>query len=139
MQHMAQLIDEQVEAGNLDFKKNGQSLTYHDPCRLGRQMGVIDEPRRVLAAISGGGLMEMERSGRNAICCGTSSWMNCTMTSKKIQSNRLAEAGRTGAKTLVTACPKCRIHFECTKTDPNLPGESRIEIKDLAVVAAEAL
>jgi len=40
---------------------------------------------------------------------------------------------------MVTACPKCLIHFECTKTDPNLPDESRVTIKDLTVIAAEAL
>ena len=50
-----------------------------------------------------------------------------------------AEAGATGAGTMVTACPKCLIHFECTKTDPNLPDESRVTIKDLTVIAAEAL
>jgi Fe-S oxidoreductase len=139
MQHMAQLIDERIQIGDLKFKQNGTSLTYHDPCRLGRQMGVIDEPRRVLEAIGGDSFKEMERHGKSGVCCGTSSWMNCTLTSKKIQSSRLAEAGSTGARTMVTACPKCRIHFECTKTDPNLPEESRIEIKDLTVVAAEAL
>lgn len=139
MQHMAEFMDEQMAAGLLDFKQNGGSLTYHDPCRLGRQMDVIDAPRRVLANLSGEGFTEMERSGKGSVCCGTSSWMNCSMTSKRIQSGRLAEAGATGAGTMVTACPKCRIHFECTKTDPNLPKESRIEIKDLTVIAAEAL
>lgn len=139
MQHMSQFIAERVEEGTLSFGGVEGGLTFHDPCRLGRQMGVIDEPRRVLEAVSPGGVMEMERSGLSATCCGTSSWMNCNMVSKKIQSTRLAEAGRTGAKTLVTACPKCRIHFECTKTDPTLPEESRVEIKDLTVVAADAL
>ncbi len=139
MQHMSQFVDEKIEAGSLTFKGNGRSLTYHDPCRLGRQMDVIDEPRRVLGAIAGKGFVEMERSGRSAICCGTSSWMNCSMTSKKIQAARLAEAGDTGAEVMVTACPKCRIHFECTEQDPTLPDASRIEIKDFSVVAAEAL
>ena len=139
MQHMAQFISDQIAEGALDLKGHGEALTFHDPCRLGRQMGVIDEPRSVLSTIAGEGFVEMERSGKNGICCGTSSWMNCSMTSKKIQSARLAEAGATGAKAMVTACPKCRIHFECTKTDPTLPEESRIEIKDLTVVAAEAL
>ncbi len=139
MMHMAQFLDEQVAAGKLSFDGNGMDLTYHDPCRLGRQMGVIDEPRRVLSSLNGGKFTEMGRHGKSAVCCGTSSWMNCNMTSKKIQSARLAEAGATGADTMVTACPKCRIHFECTKTDPTLPDESRVAIKDLTVVAAEAL
>jgi heterodisulfide reductase subunit D len=139
MMHMAQFLDQQVAAGKLSLDGNGTGLTYHDPCRLGRQMGVIDEPRRVLSSLSGGKFTEMDRHGKSAVCCGTSSWMNCNMTSKKIQSARLAEAGATGAGVMVTACPKCRIHFECTKTDPNLPDESRVAVKDLTVVAAEAL
>ncbi len=139
MQHMAQFMAEQIEKGKLEFKGNGKTLTYHDPCRLGRQMDVIDEPRTVLSAIAGDGFTEMRRHGKNALCCGTSSWMNCNMTSKKIQSSRLAEAGDTGADLLVTACPKCQIHFECTKMDETLPEKSRIEIKDLSIVAAQAL
>ena len=139
MQHMAQFMAKEIEEGRLELKGNGLDLTYHDPCRLGRQMGVIDEPRAVLAAVAGDGFKEMAHHGKGAICCGTSSWMNCNMTSKKIQSARLKEAGATGSKTMVTACPKCYIHFECTKTDETLPEESRIEIKDLCVIAAEAL
>jgi Fe-S oxidoreductase len=139
MQHMAQFMAEQIEEERLELKNGGLDLTYHDPCRLGRQMKVIDEPRSVLSAVAGKGFREMAHHGRGAICCGTSSWMNCNMTSKKIQSARLKEAGATGAKTMVTACPKCYIHFECTKQDETLPEESRIEIKDLCVIAAEAL
>jgi len=139
MVHMAQFIREQVNEGKLNFSKNSGSLTYHDPCRLGRQMDVIDEPRDVLKAIAGDGFKEMDRHGKGSTCCGTSSWMNCNLTSKKIQSSRLEEAGNTGADVMVTACPKCRIHFECTKTDENLPDVCRIEVKDLCVAAAEAL
>jgi len=139
MQHMAEFMAEQAETGLLDLEGNGESLTFHDPCRLGRQMDVIDAPRQVLGKVAGEKFVEMPRSGKASICCGTSSWMNCSMTSKRIQSDRLAEAGATGAGTMVTACPKCLIHFECTKTDPNLPDESRVTIKDLTVIAAEAL
>jgi len=143
MQHISEFLAEHVKIRDIVFEEQAaddeQSITYHDPCRLGRQMGVIDEPREVLASIAKQGFVEMPRSGRNAVCCGTSSWMNCSMTSKKIQSSRLAEAGAVGAKTMVTACPKCLIHFECTKTDPSLPEESRVEIKDLSVLAAENL
>jgi len=140
MQHMASFLDEQISDGKLVPKEaKGRSLTYHDPCRLGRQMDVLDEPRNVLHAVAGERFVEMERNGTSSVCCGTSSWMNCNMTSKKIQSARLAEAGRTGASTMVTACPKCRIHFECAKMDETLPDESRIEINDLCVIASEAL
>jgi Fe-S oxidoreductase len=139
MQHMAQFLADQIEAGDLALKNKKGNITYHDPCRLGRQMEVIEEPRKVMTALAGEGFREMTRHGKGSLCCGTSSWMNCNMTSKKIQSARLEEAGMCGAKTMVTACPKCYIHFECTKTDETLPKKARVDIKDLCVIAAGAL
>ena len=67
-------------------------------------------------------LVEMERNRENALCCGTSAWMECSGYSKAIQTERMQEAIQTGAKTLITACPKCQIHFTCAQsgTDINL-------------------
>ncbi len=61
-------------------------------------------------------LIEMERSRENALCCVTSAWMACTGCSKEIQTQRLHEAEETGADTLITACPKCRIHLTCAQS-----------------------
>jgi Fe-S oxidoreductase len=67
-------------------------------------------------------LVEMERNRENALCCGTSAWMECSSYSKAIQTERMQEAIQTGAQTLITACPKCQIHFACAQsgTDTNL-------------------
>jgi Fe-S oxidoreductase len=67
-------------------------------------------------------LVEMERNRENALCCGTSAWMECSSYSKAIQTQRMQEAIQTGAQTLITACPKCQIHFACARssTDINL-------------------
>jgi Fe-S oxidoreductase len=64
----------------------------------------------------------MERNRENALCCGTSAWMECSSCSKAIQTERMQEAIQTGAQTLITACPKCQIHFTCAQsgTDINL-------------------
>lgn len=139
MQHLSQFLAEKIEVGALALEGTGEAITYHDPCRLGRQMGVIEEPRAVLRAAAGDRFREMAHHGASALCCGTSSWMNCNLTSKKIQTARLAEAGEAGARVMVTACPKCYVHFTCTQTDETLPEECRVEVKDLCVVAAEAL
>ena len=79
--------------------------------------------------------MEMERSRENAVCCGTTGWMNCSSCSKEIQLNRLKEADDTGADTLITACPKCQIHFRCTKSAFDL----KTEIEDLYDLAAQRI
>ena len=83
----------------------------------------------------------MERSGEDALCCGTSGFMHCDAASKDIQAERLEEARATGAETLVTACPKCLIHFSCAQSeDRRRDGvEPKIQITDFTVLAASML
>jgi heterodisulfide reductase subunit D len=118
--------------------EGGLKVTYHDPCRLGRFMGVYDAPRQVIEAL-GLELVEMEHSGKNALCCGTSCWTNCGAINKQIQVDRLREAQATGAELLVTACPKCQIHFKCALDDAKVGEEIGIEIRDLVALVDEAL
>ena len=113
-------------------------ITYQDPCRLGRHLGVYDPPRKLLAAL-GLELIEMERTRHTSLCCGTSCWTSCGQVSKNIQVERLREAQATGAGLLVTACVKCQIHFKCAQDDPALKGEIDIEIRDLTTLIAERL
>jgi Fe-S oxidoreductase len=115
------------------------TVTFHDPCRLGRHMGIYDEPRALISAIPGLTFVEMPRSRERAICCGVGGWMNCTSFSKMIQANRLKEARAAGADVLVTACPKCEIHLKCALNDQALRDEVGIEIKDLVSLAASHL
>jgi heterodisulfide reductase subunit D len=113
-------------------------VTYQDPCRLGRHLGVYDAPRQVIRGL-GLELVEMPRHHENALCCGTNGWTHCTIVNKAIQVDRLREVKTTGADLLVTACIKCQIHFKCAMQDQQLGDELGIEIKDLAVLVAEAL
>ena len=113
-------------------------ITYQDPCRLGRHLGVYDAPRRVLAGL-GLQVAEMERSHKTALCCGTSCWTACGQVGKNIQVERLREARATGAALLVTACVKCQIHFKCAQDDPALRDEIAIPIRDWATVVAERI
>jgi heterodisulfide reductase subunit D len=133
--HFLDLLVEKVRAGALQFKESPGMVTYHDPCRLGRLAGIFDAPRQLLNAMPGLDLIEMPRSRENGVCCGTSGWMNCSSCSKEIQMQRLEEARKTGANVLVTACPKCQIHFRCAKSAFDID----IEITDLFDLAAERL
>jgi len=138
--HLAQFLAENLDRlvtlprSPLTWKR----ITYHDPCRLGRFMGVYEAPRKVLTVL-GVQLVEMPYHRAKAVCCGTSAWTHCGAVSKAIQSDRLREAKATGAQVLVTACPKCQIHFKCAQEDPNLRQELSIEVRDLVTVVAEAL
>ncbi len=137
VQHISQFIAEKVEAGELKFKELSEKVTYHDPCRLGRFESEYEAPRKVLQAIPGLELIEMPRNRENSLCCGSSTWINCTQVNKKIQVEKLKEAQGTGATTMVTACPKCNIHLNCTMHDNGFHFD--VGIKDLASLVAEAL
>jgi len=139
VEHLAEFLAPRLESGELALhpSDNG-SVTFHDPCRLGRQLGVYDAPRRVLDAVPGSQVAEMERSRQDSLCCGTSGFIHCDSSSRRIQSERLAGAAATGATTLITACPKCLIHFHCAQTEDRRTGRSQvaIQVEDLTVWAA---
>ena len=133
--HLSELLaDATLPAGSLDV-----SVTYQDPCRLGRHMGIYQQPRDILKSIPGLELREMYHHEHTAMCCGTSAWMNCDRASKGIQMSRLREARETGADLLVTACPKCQIHLTCAMKDAHLNGSLNMEIKDFATLVADSL
>ena len=133
--HILDFLADKIDEGAIEFEENVEIVTYHDPCRLGRLAGIYDAPRKLLNAIPGIELREMQRSRENGVCCGTTGWMNCSSCSKEIQVERLAEASDTGAGTLVTACPKCQIHFRCAKAAFDL----EIEIMDLFDIVADRM
>jgi Fe-S oxidoreductase len=83
---------------------------------LGRLAGIYEPPRQLLESLPNTDLVEMERNRQNALCCGTSAWMECSSYSKAIQVERMQEAVQTGAQTLITACPKCQIHLTCAQS-----------------------
>ena len=69
--HISELLYELVSGGKIKFKKPIKSkVTYHDPCHLGREMGIYAEPRAVLKAIPGIDLVEMYPTEHAAACCG---------------------------------------------------------------------
>jgi len=134
VQHVSEVVAENI--GRVDFDDAAGTLTYHDPCRLGRHMGVFDAPRKALGAMPNRSLAEMAHNRAGAGCCGTTNWTNCDATSKQIQANRLKEATATGADTMVTACPKCQIHFRCLLKNQEA---GNLQVKDFVSVVASAL
>jgi len=136
----SEFLDLELKEGTLIFPYEiPRTITYQDPCRLGRQLGVYDAPRNVLKAIPGIKLKEMERSREDAICCGVSAWMNCNLYSKAIRMDRLLEAQQI-ADTLITNCPHCLIHFNCLKNEyAETEKKYTLEILDFKEFIAKAL
>jgi len=136
--HTTEYLMEQLPA--LKLKKNGKRrVTFQDPCRLGRHLGIYDPPRQLLSALPGIEMTEMGHSRAAAVCCAGGTWSSCDRFAKQIQVERLREARGTGAEVLVTACPKCQIHFRCAMKDPNLNHAVEIEMRDVVELVAEAL
>jgi Fe-S oxidoreductase len=129
--HTTEFLIEQGFDMNLKADEE-TTVTYHDPCRLGRQMGVYEEPRELIQSVEGVSIVEMEHSGEDAMCCGVSSMMSCNENARALRVARMEEIKSTGADTMLTACPKCVTHFECLKFE----GDERYaDIKILDVVS----
>jgi Fe-S oxidoreductase len=136
--HHTQLISDLVGQGKL--RLNGrklESVTYHDPCYLGRHNGVIAEPRDALAQ-AGATLLEMERSGKDSFCCGAGGaqyWKEEEHGTEAVNAHRFAEAQGTGATTLAVGCPFCATMM----IDANREKGEPMQVKDVAQVVLEAM
>jgi len=140
--HASEFLSSLIDGGKIKFPgKLGMKVSYQDPCRLGRHMGIYDPPRKVITSIPGVELVEMNRNRESSLCCGVSAWMGCGRHSKQMQMERLAEAKGTAADLLVTACPKCQIHLNCALSEklPVKKEEVAIQTCDLSVLVARAL
>jgi len=123
--HIVEYIDRLIQEGRIKLSKSlPMSVTYHDPCHLGRRlaqapgyyvpgepvMGIYEEPRNIIRSIPGVDLVEMCRIKEYAWCCGAGGGVieaypefnNFTAT------ERIKEAKETGAEAIVTACPWCK-------------------------------
>ena len=136
-QHLARLIAED----KLSFStKIERTVTYHDPCYLGKQNDIFDEPRAVLKALPGLRLVEMDRTREKSLCCeggGGRMWIEDPVPETKLAAWRIEEALGVGAEVIATACPFCMQMLEDAVRTADL--QEKIQVLDIAELAAEAL
>jgi Fe-S oxidoreductase len=138
--HHTQLLNRLVREGRLTpvASSNGGSkrtITYHDPCYLGRHNKVYEPPRELLNVIPSTEFKEMERSGERSFCCGAGGarmWME-ERTGERINVNRTTEAVGTGADQIAVGCPFCRVMLSDGLTMLQSKGEAREEVEILDV------
>jgi Fe-S oxidoreductase len=138
--HHTQLIRDLLKAGRLKLTKAFDSITYHDPCYLGRHNGVYDAPREVLSELSTrGGFVELRRNRSRALCCGAGggyAWMD-DAPETRINHMRLEDVKACGAQTTAVSCPFC-MQMLGDAIDARDP-ERRLRAADIAELVAEAL
>lgn len=114
--HLIELVTEQVERGRVEFDvlAPGTVVTYHDPCTLGRGLGIYQAPRDVISAMPGMRLAEMPRHGRDSYCCGAGGLVRYDYPELADTAglDRWNEAINTGAGILLTTCPACLTQFQ---------------------------
>ncbi len=116
-----------------------RTMTYHDPCYIGRYNDVYDEPRQVLKVLNSNGVTEMRRNRNKSFCCGGGggrAWME-EKIGKRVNQARVTEALDTGAEVLAAACPFCITMF-----DDGIKGveaEEKMHIEDIAEIVAHAI
>ena len=130
--HYSQFFQEIVERRRLSPKKPLNSLdvyTYHDPCYLGRHNDVYDAPRKILQALPGLNLVEMERSRDRSFCCGGGDvilWHEIKQENVRMAEKRIQMAVEVEASVIVTACPFCLTHFEDAIKTLGLEDDMRV-------------
>ena len=137
--HHTQLLSELTAANKISAISNGDSdtITFHDPCYLGRQNGIVDAPRDL---ISGMGLnsVEMPRHGKQSFCCGAGGaqmWKEEEHGDARVNMVRYEEAAETGAKTIAVGCPFCLTML----TDASKEVDQGVAVVDVIELFAERI
>ncbi len=139
--HYTQLLARLIEDGKLPFKGEvNKKVTYHDPCFLGKQNQIYDEPRAVIEAIPGVELVEMDRNRDRSLCCeggGGRMWVEGTNLEERLAFQRVQEAADTGADILAVACPFCLLTLEdalkVQRLDDQMQVMDIMELVDMAL------
>jgi len=107
--HATQFIDKLISDGALRLGDVNLTVTYHDPCDLGRNAGVFEEPRRIINAIPGLRLVELGQNRLQSICCGGGGNLEMVAPdlSGALAQKKIEEIQQTGARTVLTACQQC--------------------------------
>lgn len=107
--HATELLAELIGSGKLKLQPLEKSVTYHDPCDLARNGGVYEAPRRVLNAIPGLRLIEVNERRESGLCCGGGGDVEMVSPDsvKKVAKETATRLAATGAEVLATACPQC--------------------------------
>jgi heterodisulfide reductase subunit D len=135
--HVTQYLNQLITSGSLALKELELTVTYHDPCDLGRGSREYEAPREVIGSIQGVNLVEMAHSRDNCLCCGGGG--NLEMIDSglcaEIAKAKIDEVLHTGAQAVVTACQQC-VRTMATYTRRN---KISLEVMDIVQLVQRSL
>ncbi|MEM4522896.1 MAG: (Fe-S)-binding protein [Nitrososphaeria archaeon] len=133
---ITEYVEDLLEKGKLEIKdKIKEKVAYHDPCELGRHLGIYDSPRNVLKSILESEIVEMERNKSRAFCCGVPIGLTYPEVGEEIAVERVKEAISTNAEILATECPGCIIYLELARRKLG----SKIKVKSVSELLSEVI
>ncbi|KJE77023.1 heterodisulfide reductase-related iron-sulfur binding cluster [Ferrimicrobium acidiphilum] len=136
--HYSELLANLLFTGRVAPSNLMRTVTYHDPCYLGRYNRIFDAPRAVISAL-GCELVEMPRHGVNSFCCGAGGgriWMDDSALEERPSVNRIKEASNLDVDYFVVACPKDYAMF--TDAVKTVGIENKLKVIDIVELFAEA-
>lgn len=136
--HHTQLIEQLMAEGRIPTFALDESITYHDPCYLGRHNGVYDAPRNVLTS-GGNEIVEMPRNRNDSFCCGAGGaqfWKEEEEGDQRVSNARFDEAVATGAQVIATGCPFCKVMLS---SSDGAEAEGAPQVLDIAQLVAARL
>lgn len=135
--HHSQIINELINSGKIKIYKKQLKAAFHDPCYLGRQNGIFDEPRAVMKS-TGAEVVEIKQNKKRSFCCGAGGaqmWKEEEQGDIPVNVFRMKQAISTEAEIITTACPFCMQMFE----DAGKDMMSDLQVKDIAEIVADRL
>lgn len=135
--HVTQFANELMASGQLALNDLSLTVTYHDPCDLGRGSGEYEAPRQVIRSIPGVKLVELAHNRENCLCCGGGGNLEMidAELSADIARDKIDEALQTGVQAIVTACQQC----VRTMTTYARRNKVAIEVMDITQLIHKAL
>jgi len=133
--HFTEFLYSLAKEGKLKpEKKIFKKVTYHDPCHIGRHLGIYDEPRKVLKSIPGIQLREMYPTRENAWCCGAGGGLKISHSELAIEiaTDRLGHAKEVDAEAIVSSCPFCKTNI----LDAIKKTDSKLQMYDITELVA---
>jgi glycolate oxidase len=140
--HAVQFMEQLISKGKVQFTGEfPKKVIYHDPCDIGRHLGIYEPPRNVLKNIPGLELIEFPQNRLLAKCCGGGGGMKAydNDLSLKLAENRVAQAMDLGAEVIVSACPSCKSNLRLGAAKVGKERRRRIQVMDITEVLAAAI